>query len=173
MPRHGSRSFEDPETADFLNANFVAMKVDREERPDVDSVYMAATQAISGEGGWPMSVFLTPDGLAFMPEPISRPVPLPGGRPSATFLKPSMKPGWSVARGRAERRGLPARHGRRATCRGGAAGPNRRFLDASLLSGAVALLARSEDPDAGGFGNAPKFPPSAVLEFLVRHAAVP
>ena len=108
-----------------------------------------------------------------MREPISRPFRCPAGRPSATFLKPSMKPGWSVAMGWSRTPGSCGQHGRRATVRGGAAGRTARVAGCFPPSGRRALLARSEDPDAGGFGNAPKFPPSAVLEFLIRHAAVP
>ncbi|WP_104172733.1 thioredoxin domain-containing protein [Arthrobacter sp. Y81] len=166
-------SFEDQETADFLNANFVAIKVDREERPDVDAVYMAATQAISGEGGWPMSVFLTPDGRAFHAGTYFPPRPMPG-RPSFRQVLEAVRDAWlerregveqnaeSLARGMAESQ-LAA-----AVQLTGSPDP----VDAELLSEAVRVLARSEDPDDGGFGTAPKFPPSPVLEFLVRHAAV-
>ena len=166
-------SFEDQETADFLNANFVAIKVDREERPDVDAVYMAATQAISGEGGWPMSVFLTPDGRAFHAGTYFPPRPMPG-RPSFRQVLEAVRDAWlerregveqnaeSLARGMAESQ-LAA-----AVRLTGSPDP----VDAELLSEAVRVLARSEDPDDGGFGTAPKFPPSPVLEFLVRHAAV-
>ncbi|MDQ0078829.1 thioredoxin domain-containing protein [Arthrobacter oryzae] len=166
-------SFEDQETADFLNANFVAIKVDREERPDVDAVYMAATQAISGEGGWPMSVFLTPDGRAFHAGTYFPPRPMPG-RPSFRQVLEAVRDAWlerregveqnaeSLARGMAESQ-LAA-----AVQLTGTPDP----VDADLLAEAVQVLARSEDPHDGGFGTAPKFPPSPVLEFLVRHAAV-
>ena len=86
-------SFEDQETADYLNAHFVPVKVDREERPDVDAVYMAATQAISGEGGWPMSVFLTPDGRAFHAGTYFPPGPLPG-RPSFRHVLEAVHEAW-------------------------------------------------------------------------------
>ncbi|WP_017198690.1 thioredoxin domain-containing protein [Arthrobacter sp. M2012083] len=167
-------SFEDQKTADYLNANFVPVKVDREERPDVDSVYMAATQAISGEGGWPMSVFLTPDGLAFHAGTYFPPIPLPG-RPSFRNVLEAVHEAWMERRDAVEQnaRGLAAN-----MANAHLAGVVRldgppEMLEASLLPEAVALLARSEDPDAGGFGSAPKFPPSAVLEFLIRHAAAP
>ena len=167
-------SFEDQETADYLNARFVPVKVDREERPDVDSVYMAATQAISGEGGWPMSVFLTPDGLAFHAGTYFPPVPLPG-RPSFRNVLEAVHEAWMERRDAVEQNatGLAAN-----MANAHFAGVVRldgppEMLDARLLPEAVALLARSEDPDAGGFGTAPKFPPSAVLEFLIRHAAAP
>ena len=166
-------SFEDQATADFLNANFVAIKVDREERPDVDAVYMAATQAISGEGGWPMSVFLTP----------RRPrVPCRNLLPAPAHARPALVPpgarggprslaGTPRAR-RTERRVPGARMAESQLAAAVRLTGSPEPLDAELLSEAVRVLARSEDPDDGGFGAAPKFPPSPVLEFLVRHAAV-
>nr|WP_210725777.1 thioredoxin domain-containing protein [Arthrobacter silvisoli] len=167
-------SFEDQKTADYLNAHFVAIKVDREERPDVDSVYMAATQAISGEGGWPMSVFLTPEGLAFHAGTYFPPAPLPG-RPSFLQVLEAVREAWLERRDAVEQnaRGLAAGM---ADAQAGAAvvlDAVPQALDAGLPAEAVRVLARSEDPDDGGFGRAPKFPPSAVLEFLIRHAAVP
>jgi uncharacterized protein len=166
-------SFEDQETADFLNANFVAIKVDREERPDVDAVYMAATQAISGEGGWPMSVFLTPDGRAFHAGTYFPPRPMPG-RPSFRQVLEAVREAWlerrAAVEGNAESlaRGIAESQLAAAVRLTGSPDP----VGAGLLSGAVQSLARSEDPDDGGFGAAPKFPPSAVLEFLIRHAAM-
>jgi uncharacterized protein YyaL (SSP411 family) len=166
-------SFEDQETADYLNANFVAIKVDREERPDVDAVYMAATQAISGEGGWPMSVFLTPDGRAFHAGTYFPPRPMPG-RPSFRQVLEAVHEAWVERRAAVEHnaeslaRGIADSQSATAITLGVTPDP----LDAEMLSAAVEALARSEDPVAGGFGAAPKFPPSAVLEFLIRHAAV-
>ncbi|MCX6497720.1 MAG: thioredoxin domain-containing protein [Arthrobacter sp.] len=165
-------SFEDQDTADFLNANFVAIKVDREERPDVDAVYMAATQAISGEGGWPMSVFLLPDGRAFHAGTYYPPRPIPG-RPSFRQVLEAVREAWLERRSAVEASADALARGIAAAQSGSAVrldGP-APDLDAALLSGAVRELARSEDA-AGGFGPAPKFPPSAVLEFLIRHAAV-
>lgn len=167
-------SFEDQATADYLNANFVAVKVDREERPDVDAVYMAATQAITGEGGWPMSVFLMPDGRAFHAGTYFPPRPMPG-RPSFRQLLEAVRDAWVERREALEQnaetlaRGLAGSQFGSAVLLDGPADP----LDADLLSAAVRALADSEDLSGGGFGAAPKFPPSAVLEFLVRHAAVP
>ena len=167
-------SFEDQGTADYLNAHFVSIKVDREERPDVDAVYMAATQAISGEGGWPMSVFLLPDGRAFHAGTYFPPRPMPG-RPSFRQVLEAVNEAWKERRGAVEANA--------ATLAGGIAasqpaavvrldGPPEP-LDGALLGEAVAALVRSEDQMHGGFGGAPKFPPPAVLEFLIRHAAVP
>jgi uncharacterized protein YyaL (SSP411 family) len=167
-------SFEDQDTADYLNAHFVAVKVDREERPDVDAVYMAATQAISGEGGWPMSVFLLPDGRAFHAGTYFPPRPMPG-RPSFRQVLEAVSEAWTERRGAVEAnaatlaRGIAASQPASAVRLDGPPEP----LDAALLGEAVRALSRSEDQSHGGFGGAPKFPPSAVLEFLIRHAAVP
>ncbi|MDQ0757189.1 thioredoxin domain-containing protein [Arthrobacter sp. B3I4] len=166
-------SFEDPATAEFLNANFVSVKVDREERPDVDAVYMAATQAISGEGGWPMSVFLLPDGRAFHAGTYYPPRPMPG-RPSFRQLLEAVHEAWLERRSAIEENADALARGIAAAQAGAAVrvdGPAPE-LDPALLAEAVRALARSEDA-AGGFGTAPKFPPSAVLEFLIRHAAAP
>jgi uncharacterized protein YyaL (SSP411 family) len=166
-------SFEDQATADYLNSHFVAVKVDREERPDVDAVYMAATQAISGQGGWPMSVFLTPDGLAFHAGTYFPPRPMPG-RPSFVQVLEAVHEAWTERRDAVEQNALSlARNMGHAQLSAAVdlSGPPE-LIDAGLLSAAVRSLAAEEDSD-GGFGNAPKFPPSAVLEFLIRHAAVP
>jgi uncharacterized protein YyaL (SSP411 family) len=167
-------SFEDQATADYLNAHFVAVKVDREERPDVDAVYMAATQAISGEGGWPMSVFLTPAGLAFHAGTYFPPRPLPG-RPSFRQVLEAVHEAWTERRDAVEEnaRSLAQNMGQVQLAAAVDVTRPPEPLDAGLLPAAVRSLAGSEDPDDGGFGTAPKFPPSAVLEFLVRHAAVP
>ncbi|XAS67979.1 thioredoxin domain-containing protein [Micrococcaceae bacterium Sec5.7] len=165
-------SFEDQETADYLNAHFVAVKVDREERPDVDSVYMAATQAISGEGGWPMSVFLTPDGQAFHAGTYFPPAPMPG-RPSFRQVLEAVQDAWLGRRNAVEQNARSLAQGMAEAQLSAAVmltGPPP-LIDDGLLPEAVQSLARSEDDD-GGFGAAPKFPPSAVLEFLIRHAAV-
>ncbi|WP_242701418.1 thioredoxin domain-containing protein [Arthrobacter cavernae] len=166
-------SFEDQDTADYLNAHFVAIKVDREERPDVDAVYMAATQAISGQGGWPMSVFLTPEGLAFHAGTYFPPRPMPGS-PSFRQVLEAVREAWLERRDAVEQnaRGLAAHMGEAQLAAAVALDGPPAVVDPGLLSEAVRMLARSEDPD-GGFGGAPKFPPSAVLEFLVRHAAMP
>jgi len=167
-------SFDDQDTADYLNAHFVSIKVDREERPDVDAVYMAATQAISGEGGWPMSVFLLPDGRAFHAGTYFPPRPMPG-RPSFRQVLEAVSEAWTERRGALEAnaatlaRGIAASQPAAALRLDGQPEP----LAAALLGEAVAALSQSEDEAHGGFGGAPKFPPAAVLEFLIRHAAVP
>lgn len=170
-------SFEDQATAEVLNAHFVAVKVDREERPDVDAVYMAVTQAITGEGGWPMSVFLLPDGRAFHAGTYFPPHPLPG-RPSFRQVLEAVVEAWTERRGAVEQNADTLARGLAAAQFGLAQFGDAVRLDRppepvgeELLSEAVEALAASEDPDHGGFGTAPKFPPSPVLEFLIRHAA--
>ncbi|WP_433857988.1 thioredoxin domain-containing protein [Streptomyces kronopolitis] len=163
-------SFEDPVTAALLNEHFVAVKVDREERPDVDAVYMEAVQAATGQGGWPMTVFLTPDaepfyfGTYFPPEPRH-------GMPSFGQILDGVRSAWSDRRdevgevagrivsdlaGRSLSASLPA---------------DRRPPRAEELHTALMGLTREFDAAHGGFGGAPKFPPPMVLEFLLRHHA--
>lgn len=163
-------SFEDPATAALLNEHFVAVKVDREERPDVDAVYMEAVQAATGQGGWPMTVFLTPDaepfyfGTYFPPEPRH-------GMPSFGQILDGVRSAWSDRRdevgevagrivadlaGRSLSASLPA---------------DRRPPGAEELHTALMGLTREFDAAHGGFGGAPKFPPPMVLEFLLRHHA--
>lgn len=167
-------SFDDPELAEYLNANFIPVKVDREERPDVDAVYLAATQAISGEGGWPMTVFLTPQGQAFHAGTYFPPRPI-DGRPSLRQVLAAVLEAWQERR--AEVYESAARLAE--ALQGQPLSLSAVKLDlapdarAELLAAAVARLAEQEDPENGGFGNAPKFPPSPVLGFLIRHAAVP
>ncbi len=162
-------SFEDPETAALLNEHAVAIKVDREERPDVDSVYMTATQAMTGQGGWPMTVFMTPD-----QEPFFAGTYFPRDRFQQLIL--SVAQAW-----RSQREGVTdqARHVATALAENaaavtralrdpsGAGGTGQRFRE--VTEAAVGALERDYDPVDGGFGRAPKFPPSMVLEFLLRY----
>jgi uncharacterized protein YyaL (SSP411 family) len=159
-------SFEDETTAHEMNTGFVNVKVDREERPDVDAVYMAATQALTGQGGWPMTVFLTPDGKPFYAGTYFPPTPV-HGMPAFRQVLAAVREAWQQRReevdGAAGR--ISAALGRRATPAGdGPPGEQR-------LAEAVRALAAEEDRTHGGFGGAPKFPPSMVCEFLLRHAA--
>ncbi|HEV2086802.1 MAG TPA: thioredoxin domain-containing protein, partial [Cryptosporangiaceae bacterium] len=152
-------SFEDAETAALVNAHTVPVKVDREERPDVDAVYMEATQALTGHGGWPMTVFATPDG-----EPFFCGTYFP--KPHFQRLVAAVAAAWRdkktdvVAQGRTVLEALA----------GGTLGPGQP-MDAAVLDAAASSLAREFDARNGGFGGAPKFPPSMVLEFLLRHHA--
>ena len=159
-------SFEDDVTAAAMNADFVCVKVDREERPDVDAVYMRATTALTGQGGWPMTVFLTPDGRPFYAGTYFPPQAR-HGLPSFGQLLTAIAASWR------ERRGEVVDASQRIAAGLAAAGPqpDQRPPDADDLAAAVRLLAREHDEEHGGFGGAPKFPPSMVLEWLLRHAA--
>src|SRR5262249_38587059 len=158
-------SFEDPETAALLNENLVAIKVDREERPDVDAVYMMATQAMTGQGGWPMTVFMTPDGEPFYSGTYF---------PRETFQRPVL----GVAKAwREDRDAVRGQAGHIAATLAEQAAPllgQAHAADLAALSDqAVTTLAADYDEQHGGFGGAPKFPPSMVLEFLLPHPPRP
>jgi uncharacterized protein YyaL (SSP411 family) len=159
-------SFEDEETAALMNQHFINVKVDREERPDIDAIYMTAVQAMTGSGGWPMTVFLTPDGVPFF---------------AGTYFPPEDR--WqmpsfrrvlrSVAEAYASRRNELLARGRELVERmreaismhmpGGTLTP--AVLDAAFIG-----LQQAFDPAFGGFGRAPKFPQPMTLEFLLRYA---
>jgi len=155
-------SFEDPRTAAMLNDNFVAIKVDREERPDVDAVYMAATQAMTGQGGWPMTVFMTPDR-----EPFYCGTYFP--RDYFQRLLLGVAKTW-----REERGSVTGQASRIAAALAERAGPWQGGAPAGDLAAvcdqAVVTLEADYDRQRGGFGGAPKFPPSMVLEFLLRRS---
>ncbi|SHN65125.1 hypothetical protein SAMN05660350_01306 [Geodermatophilus obscurus] len=159
-------SFEDEPTAARMNAGFVCVKVDREERPDVDSVYMAATQALTGSGGWPMTVFTTPDGRPFYCGTYFPPRPA-HGMPSFRQLLAAVSDAWRTRREDLETAGTRIAEGISSRLDLGPPTP----LAAEVLDRAVAALAGGYDERWGGFGGAPKFPPSMVLEFLLRSAA--
>ena len=157
-------SFENEAVAGLMNANFVNIKVDREERPDVDAVYMEATQAMSGHGGWPMTCFLTPQAEPFHCGTYYPPAPRPG-MPSFGQVLTAVTSAWT------ERRDEVLAAGAQVV---GALAEQRQPLpestvDADRLDGAVTSLLGEFDRRAAGFGSAPKFPPSMVLEFLLRH----
>jgi uncharacterized protein YyaL (SSP411 family) len=162
-------SFESETIAKLLNENFVSIKVDREERPDVDEIYMRAVQLLTGSGGWPMSVFLTPDqkpfwGGTYFP-PDDR-----GGRPGFASILAALSDTYTQRRGEvaqaADRLATALRQ-----MEGGkqfvASGP----LDGSVLERALEELAHTYDPHYGGFGGAPKFPPHGALELLLHATA--
>jgi uncharacterized protein len=160
-------SFEDPETAAILNENVVAVKVDREERPDVDAVYMTATQAMTGQGGWPMTVFMTPDKEPFFA----------GTYYPRDYFRQLVR---NIAQAWREQRGdVTGRAGQVTTALAEHAAATARALrgthgdlDATFRQAAdvaVQGLGREYDGARGGFGGAPKFPPSMVLEFLLRY----
>jgi hypothetical protein len=160
-------SFEDEATAAYLNANFVAVKVDREERPDIDAVYMEAVQAATGQGGWPMTVFLTPDGEPFYFGTYFPPTAR-HNMPGFTDVLQGVVAAW---RDRREEVGEVASRivGELAERTGAYGGATGRTAGEDELGAALSGLARAYDSTRGGFGGAPKFPPSMVLEFLLRH----
>jgi uncharacterized protein YyaL (SSP411 family) len=151
-------SFEDAGVAKLVNEHFIAIKVDREERPDIDAVYMTATQAMTGQGGWPMTVFATPDGKPFY---CGTYFP----RPTFTRLVQAVQNAWREQRDAVVRQGADV-----ATAIGAAhgAGPTSP-MTAEVLDAAVTQLAAEFDELHGGFGGAPKFPPHLNLLFLLRH----
>jgi uncharacterized protein len=156
-------SFEDERTASMINEHFVAIKVDREERPDVDAVYMQATQALTGQGGWPMSVFLTPDRKPFYAGTYFPPTPR-HGLPSFHQVLQAISEAW---RDRKSEILLSASEiTRRLSMQQTPAGSET--LTAADCGESILLLQREFDPTYGGFGRAPKFPPSMVLEALLR-----
>jgi uncharacterized protein YyaL (SSP411 family) len=155
-------SFEDEATAALMNEHFVSVKVDREERPDVDSIYMDAVVSLTGHGGWPMTVFLTPDGEPFFGGTYFPPEPR-HGLPSFKQLLAAVADAWGERRVEIQRdAGTITEQLRRA------AQPSREPLTSALLADAVRGLRRTFDPEWGGFGSAPKFPPASALEFLLR-----
>jgi uncharacterized protein YyaL (SSP411 family) len=161
-------SFEDPGTAQVLNEHFVSIKVDREERPDVDAVYMQATQGLTGHGGWPMSVFLTPERLPFYAGTYFPPAPRPG-MPSFQQVLGAITDAWDERRDEVHRSASTI-VGELAKRRIGAMPGTLTEEDCAA---AVTRLQGEFDAATGGFGGAPKFPPSMVLEALLRDGGEP
>jgi len=157
-------SFEDPATAALMNDLFVNVKVDREERPDLDAVYMEAVVAMTGSGGWPMTVFLTPEGEPFIGGTYFPPEPRHGIPSFPQVLR-------QVSDLYRERRGDVVRQARaltEAVQSNAEAQPSHDPLTESLLREAASGHRKQFDPRWGGFGHAPKFPPASSLEFLLR-----
>lgn len=163
-------SFENPDTAALMNELFVNVKVDREERPDLDSIYMRAVQSLTGGGGWPLTVFLTPDGRPFFggtyfpPEPVQ-------GMPSFRVVLQAVQAAFQTRRDEVTRTADEIVNTIRRSLSGSLSGagaeqgePDRHIPERSLIS-----LASTFDPVQGGFGPAPKFPQPTILEFLLRH----
>ncbi|HEX4114675.1 MAG TPA: thioredoxin domain-containing protein [Solirubrobacteraceae bacterium] len=156
-------SFEDEQTAQLMNESFVCVKVDREERPDVDALYMEAVQGMTGHGGWPLNVFLTPEGLPFYGGTYFPPRERPG-MPSFTQVLLAVSEAWAE-------RGAEIRASSEQLRERLAGGALLRAVEEpfqeSLLDAAVQTLRASFDTVNGGFGGAPKFPQASVLEFLM------
>ncbi|MDN5794201.1 MAG: thioredoxin domain-containing protein [Intrasporangium sp.] len=153
-------SFEDDTVAAVLNERFVSIKVDREERPDIDAVYMVATTATTGSGGWPMTCFLTPEA-----DPFFCGTYLP--REQLLRLLAAIDEAWRTREAEVRASGTHIASSLAAATTAPGAAP----VDEPVLATAVAQLATSFDDRDAGFGTAPKFPPSMVLEFLLRHHA--
>jgi uncharacterized protein YyaL (SSP411 family) len=156
-------SFEDAETAGYMNEHFVCIKVDREERPDVDALYMEAVQAISGQGGWPMTVFLDPEGVPFyggtyFPPDEGR------GMPSFRMVMEAVVDAFERKREEIHERAPQMRERLAAIAR---VEPAPDTPQAPMLIEAVAQLRAAADLERGGFGGAPKFPPASALELLL------
>jgi uncharacterized protein len=161
-------SFEDTATAALMNEHFVSVKVDREERPDVDSLYMDAVVSLTGHGGWPMTVFLTPDGEPFYGGTYYPPEPR-HGMPAFRDVLIAVSDAYRDRRADVARQASALVESLR---RSAELRPSTDPLTESLLGEAVRGLHSSFDPRWGGFGGTPKFPPASALEFLLRRSEV-
>jgi uncharacterized protein len=168
-------SFENPDVAALMNAHFVCVKVDREERPDLDEVYMKATQALSGHGGWPMSVWLAPDGRPFYAGTYFPPLPR-WGQPGFVQVLTSLAQAWKSSReqvlGQADK---VSAHVAQMSLNGGLlpeVAPDARAPGLDLLDAATQQLLTAFDKEHGGFGDAPKFPHADDIRLLLRQAAL-
>ena len=159
-------SFENQQTADFLNAHFVSIKVDREERPDVDKIYMTAVQAMSGQGGWPLNCFLTPDLKPFYGGTYFPPEDKYGHASFGQVLRQIAKL-WETRRGQVLATAGDFHQKLEAFT---ARQPSDLFLSPALLANAAAIFKREYDRENGGFGGAPKFPRPSEPAFLLRYA---
>lgn len=164
-------SFENEATARVLNEHFVPIKVDREERPDLDEVYMTATQMMSGSGGWPMSVFLTPDLKPFFAGTYFPPEDGVYGRVGFRTLCLELAKAWRERRDEVLRVAGNVAANVQQMLAGERAGAGGAALGPEILARAVERMGRDFDPVYGGFGRAPKFPPSQRLAFFVRMQA--
>ncbi len=156
-------SFEDPGIAALMNERFVCVKVDREERPDIDAICMEACQAMTGHGGWPLNAFLTPEGVPFYAgtyfPPESR-----HGLPSWRMVLDGVSEAWANRREQIREQGARLVQALGAT---GRLEPSHEPIRDDLVRGAIEALQASYDRAHGGFGGAPKFPPASVIEFLL------
>ncbi len=161
-------SFEDEETAALMNEHFVNVKVDREERPDVDAVYMEAVQSLTGQGGWPMTMFLTPAGEPFFGGTYYPPEPR-HGLPSFRQLLVAVAEAYRDRREDVTRQAAVLVD---ALQRSSRTTPSAETLTPELFAEAESVLRAHVDPRWGGFGRAPKFPPASAIEWLLRRGAV-
>ncbi|MGH2957267.1 MAG: thioredoxin domain-containing protein [Solirubrobacterales bacterium] len=156
-------SFEDPETAAYLNEHFVPIKVDREERPDVDDIYMESVQAMTGHGGWPLTAFLDPEGVPFYGGTYFPPEPRQGMPSFRQVLEATAE---AYRKQREQLRAASDRI-RESLAAVGTVEQSQEPLSEQMLDAAEQGLLAQVDPENGGFGGAPKFPPASALEFLL------
>ena len=159
-------SYDDPAVAAIINEHFIAVKVDRDERPDLDARYQQAVSAISGQGGWPLTGFLTPDGKVFFGGTYFPPVDA-FGRPS--FKRVLLSAAQYYRESRDEATDAAAHLHRQLAAREGSGRPGT--LDLSLLAAGIDSIRQAFDPTNGGFGDAPKFPHPSTIELLLRRYA--
>ena len=160
-------SFEDPEVAAILREHFISIKVDREERPDLDHIYMTAVQAMTGGGGWPLSAFLTPDGVPFYGGTYYPPVPR-HGLPSFRQVLFAVADAWRTRRADLLSSGQRLVEAIRQQAET-AAPPEEAELEPAVIDAAFRGIQRSYDEMYGGWGGAPKFPQPMTIEFLLRY----
>ena len=158
-------SFEDEATAQLMNEYFVNIKVDREERPDIDSIYMNAVQAMTGSGGWAMTVVMTPEGKPFFGGTYFPPDDR-FGRPSFKRVLLSLADAWKNRRSEVEESASTMKQYLQKLSTLSDTGE----LSADILHEALANLSKTFDPKYGGFGSAPKFPPHSALRWLLRQS---
>ncbi|MGN6372497.1 MAG: thioredoxin domain-containing protein [Solirubrobacteraceae bacterium] len=156
-------SFEDERTAQVMNESFVCVKVDREERPDVDALYMEAVQGMTGHGGWPLNVFLTPDGLPFYGGTYFPPAERPG-MPAFTQVLQAVAEAWEQ---RGEEISAAGEQLREQLSGAARLTPSEQPIDPGSLERAVEEMGNAFDAVHGGFGAAPKFPQASAIEFLL------
>jgi len=157
-------SFEDEETADLMNEHFVNVKVDREERPDLDNIYMQAVTAMTGHGGWPMTVFLTPEGQPFYSGTYFPKEPRYGMLSFKQILL-SVADAWQNKQNEIRQSAVDVT---RVIQQGSVVGGTGQILSTELFASAIYNLTQRFDRTWGGFGGAPKFPQPMVIEFLLR-----
>ena len=156
-------SFEDEETARLINESFVPIKVDREERPDVDDIYMEAVQGMTGQGGWPLTVFLDPEGVPFYGGTYFPPEPRQGMPSFGQVLEATA----GAYRNQREELREASAQIRESLGAVGRVEQSQEPLDESIMAQAISALQSAFDRANGGFGGAPKFPPASALEFLL------
>jgi uncharacterized protein YyaL (SSP411 family) len=160
-------SFEDPEIAAYMNERFVPVKVDREERPDVDAIYMEAVQGMTGHGGWPLTAFLDPDGVPFYGGTYFPPVERQG-MPSFRMVMEAVAQSWETQRDQIRGSTANIREQLGAISR---LEPSAEPITREAIEAATVRLRGMADMEAGGFGAAPKFPPASALELLLARGS--